>query len=123
MEPAVVGREADDRESQCQPGRRETYRECRRYCRIPKERTGTAVVSTSYDAATVDCGLTGGIMRLSPKKIAIMAAAGLAVAIIPAAPALAMPVCGDTLLVNTTLTADLTCAGNALKIGAAGIIL
>jgi len=62
-------------------------------------------------------------MRLSPKKIAIMAAAGLAVAIIPAAPALAMPVCGDTLLVNTTLTADLTCAGNALKIGAAGIIL
>jgi hypothetical protein len=62
-------------------------------------------------------------MRLSPKKIAIVAVAGLAVAIIPATPALAMPVCGATLLVNTTLTSDLVCAGNALKIGAAGIIL
>src|SRR4051794_4427866 len=50
-------------------------------------------------------------------------AAGLAAAVLPGTPAWASPSCGSTLTTNTTLTADLVCAGDGLIIGADGITL
>lgn len=52
-------------------------------------------------------------------------AAGLALAAIPAVPAMAgpNPPCGSTITVNTTLSGNMVCAGDALRIGADGITL
>jgi hypothetical protein len=50
--------------------------------------------------------------------------AGVLLALVPAAPAMAVPLsCGDTILVSSTLTTDLTCTGDGLIIGAAGVTL
>ena len=55
------------------------------------------------------------------KKVGIVAAGALLVALIPGTPAMANPPCGTTVLANLTLTGDLVCAGNALSIGASSI--
>ncbi|WP_432825157.1 right-handed parallel beta-helix repeat-containing protein [Dactylosporangium sp. CA-092794] len=57
----------------------------------------------------------------SLSRLLLAAAVGAAVAAAPAAPALANPACGSTITASITLTADLTCAGDALIVGAAGI--
>jgi hypothetical protein len=62
--------------------------------------------------------------RWMRRGLLIGAAAGLAAAALPGTPAWAGPVsCGSTITSNTTLTADLVCAGDGLIIGANGITL
>ncbi len=48
---------------------------------------------------------------------------GLLAGMLAGAPAASAATCGDVLVVNTTLTSDLTCSGTALVIGAGGIAL
>jgi hypothetical protein len=63
-------------------------------------------------------------MHLTVRRPAVPAAAaltGLGVAVIPAEPALASPGCGAVLTANTTVTSDLSCAGNAYTVAASGI--
>jgi len=58
------------------------------------------------------------------RGLLIGGAAGLAAALLPGTPAWAGPVsCGSTITANTTLTANLVCAGDGLIIGADGITL
>jgi Periplasmic copper-binding protein (NosD) len=57
------------------------------------------------------------------KKVGLVAAGALLVALIPGTPAMANPPCGSTVIANLTLTGDLVCAGNALTIGANAITI
>ncbi len=59
-------------------------------------------------------------MRKTTIRRALFVGAGAAVvlALLPATPALADPPCGATVVADVTVTADLTCAGNWLVIGA-----
>src|SRR2546423_11409696 len=73
-------------------------------------------------------GRRGTVMRIHVGRwlrrgLLIGGAAGLAAAVLPGTPAWASPSCGSTLTTNTTLTADLVCAGDGLIIGADGITL
>jgi hypothetical protein len=61
--------------------------------------------------------------RWMRRGLLIGGAAVLAGALLPGTPAWASPACGDVLTANTTLTANLTCPGDALIIGADGITL
>ncbi|GAA4253717.1 right-handed parallel beta-helix repeat-containing protein [Dactylosporangium darangshiense] len=60
------------------------------------------------------------LSRFAP-RILVAAAVGAAFAALPATGALANPLCGSTITASVTLTADLTCAGDALIVGAAGV--